>query len=81
MPERSGYKEVEAHKINAVLNDIGKAFLTLEDYYANGAEVIEPEYPEPELNTTPTPKNIMPGWRKRSAKKRWAAQLGRGSVG
>jgi hypothetical protein len=53
MPERSGYEEVEAHKINVVLNDLGKAFLTLEDYYANGADVIEPEYPEPELEYDP----------------------------
>jgi Domain of unknown function (DUF4365) len=42
-PERSGYEEVEAHKVKVQLNDIGKAFLTLEEYYANGAEVIEPE--------------------------------------
>lgn len=53
MPECSGYEEVEAHKINVTLNDIGKAFLTLEDFYANGAEVIEPEYPEPELEYDP----------------------------
>lgn len=49
-PERSGYEEVEAHKIQVELNDIGKAFLTLEDYYANGAEIVEPpQEPEPEM--------------------------------
>lgn len=45
MPECSGNVDVEAHKINVTLNAIGKAFLTLEDYYANGAEVIEPYIP------------------------------------
>ncbi|WP_425989907.1 DUF4365 domain-containing protein [Afipia sp. DC4300-2b1] len=53
IPERSGYEEVEAHKINVTLNDVGNAFLTLEDYYANGADVIEPEYAEPELEHDP----------------------------
>jgi hypothetical protein len=48
-PACMGYDEVEAHKVKVELNEIGKAFLTLEDYYANGAEIIEPEEPEPEL--------------------------------
>ncbi|CAL74728.1 conserved hypothetical protein [Bradyrhizobium sp. ORS 278] len=42
-PERSGAEEVEEHKVNVVLSDIGKAILTLEDYYERGVEVIEPE--------------------------------------
>ncbi|WP_424632134.1 hypothetical protein [Bradyrhizobium sp. SYSU BS000235] len=50
MPQRSGYEEVEEHKINVVLNDIGKAFLLLEDYYANGAELIESEVPDVEYD-------------------------------
>lgn len=46
-PERSGYEEVEAHKVQVQLNEIGEAFLLLEDYYANGVEVVEsPEQPE-----------------------------------
>jgi hypothetical protein len=48
-PPHAGYDEVEGHDVNVVLNDIGKAVLTLEDYYANGAPVIDPEIPEEEI--------------------------------
>ncbi|KJC36728.1 hypothetical protein UB31_35710 [Bradyrhizobium sp. LTSP849] len=42
-PERSGAEEVEEHKINVTLSDVGKAMLTLEEYYENGIEIKEPE--------------------------------------
>jgi hypothetical protein len=79
MPERSGYEEVEAHKINVTLNDIGKAFLTLEDFYANGAEVNEPAYPEPELEYDPD-ADLRSPWASRTATyRRDPNKTGRGS--
>lgn len=52
-PARSGYDEVEAHKVQVELNEIGKAFLTLENYYENGAEVIDPPAPPDDLEFDP----------------------------
>ncbi|MCK1652973.1 hypothetical protein IVA88_16245 [Bradyrhizobium sp. 149] len=43
VPERSGAEEVEEHKINVVLSDVGKAIMTLEEYYEHGIEVKEPD--------------------------------------
>ena len=33
-PERTGFDECETHDIEVKLNDIGKGFLCVEDYYA-----------------------------------------------
>jgi hypothetical protein len=37
-PDLSGFSEVTTHDFNVVLNDVGKAFLLLEDYYENGRD-------------------------------------------
>lgn len=44
IPPCTGFDEVESHDIRVQLNEIGKAFLRLEEYYEKGAEIIEPEY-------------------------------------
>ncbi|GEC16477.1 DUF4365 domain-containing protein [Nitrobacter winogradskyi] len=53
-PQCMGWDEVEGHEVQVELNEIGKGFLTLEDYYANGAQAIDPEIPDyPELQYDP----------------------------
>jgi hypothetical protein len=37
-PDLSGFAEMTAHDFNVVLNDVGKAFLLLEDFYENGRD-------------------------------------------
>ncbi|MDX3971606.1 MAG: DUF4365 domain-containing protein [Bradyrhizobium sp.] len=37
-PDLSGFEEVTTHDFNVVLNDIGKAFLLLEEFYENGRD-------------------------------------------
>lgn len=37
-PDLSGFEEMTYHDFNVVLNDVGKAFLLLEDFYANGRD-------------------------------------------
>ncbi len=36
LPDRSGFEEVACHRIEVELNDIGKSFICLEKYYADG---------------------------------------------
>jgi hypothetical protein len=48
VPEEDGSGEILSHVFEVKLNDLGKAFLMLEDYYANGAAPNEPaEWGEP----------------------------------
>lgn len=37
-PDLSGFEEVTTHDFNVVLNDIGKAFLLLDEFYENGRD-------------------------------------------
>jgi hypothetical protein len=48
VPEEDSSGEILSHVFEVKLNDLGKAFLMLEDYYANGAAPSEPaEWGEP----------------------------------
>lgn len=45
VPEEDGSGEILSHVFEVKLNDLGKAFLMLEDYYAKGAALSEPVEP------------------------------------
>ena len=38
MAALSGFSEMTTHDFNVALNEVGKAFLLLEDYYENGRD-------------------------------------------
>lgn len=50
-PDLSGFSEMTTHDFNVVLNDVGKAFLLLEDYYENGRDSSE-DVPDPYARDT-----------------------------
>jgi len=74
-----GWDEVEGHEVQVYLNEIGKGFLTLEDYYANGAQVIDPEIPDhPELQDDTDAEEFY-AWLKEEERKKGNATGGTSS--